>query len=125
MRGQRFVELALALQHDPTVVVCIRVIGIDPYGALVTGDCPLEPALVFQHKAEVIVRNSITGIDRDRLLVDAAGTDLAWSGWVGEPADIRARVEAAGEAGATELIYNPAGPDPLREIRAFAEATLP
>jgi hypothetical protein len=33
-------------------------------------------------------------------------------------------VEAAGEAGATELIYNPAGPDPLREIRAFAEATL-
>jgi 5,10-methylenetetrahydromethanopterin reductase len=62
--------------------------------------------------------------ERDRLLVDAAGSDLAWSGWVGEPADIRARVDAAGEAGATELIYNPAGPDPLREIRAFAEATL-
>lgn len=62
--------------------------------------------------------------DRDRVLVDAAGSDLAWSGWVGEAADIRSRVEAAGGAGATEIIYNPAGHDPLREIRAFAEATL-
>jgi len=62
--------------------------------------------------------------ERDRLLVDAAGSDLMWTGWVGEADDIRSRAEAAGHAGATELIYNPAGPDPLREIRAFAEATL-
>jgi 5,10-methylenetetrahydromethanopterin reductase len=63
--------------------------------------------------------------ERDRILIDAAGDDLDWGrSWVGVAEDIRSRVAAAGASGTTEIIYNPAGPDPLREIRAFAEATL-
>ena len=53
--------------------------------------------------------------DRDRLLIEAAGTDLAWSGWVGEPADIRARVEAAGEAGAGRGTVTRSGRGTLRK----------
>lgn len=63
--------------------------------------------------------------DRDRILVEAAGDDFNWDrSWVGDAAAIRERVAAAGESGTTEVIYNPGGPDPLREIRAFAEATI-
>lgn len=62
--------------------------------------------------------------DRDRILVDATDGQPPWNGWVGEPDDIQNRVEAEGAAGVTELIYNTGGEDPLREIRAFAEATI-
>ncbi|MDX2378873.1 MAG: LLM class flavin-dependent oxidoreductase [Acidimicrobiia bacterium] len=62
--------------------------------------------------------------DRDRLLIDGAGEELAHTGWVGEPEEIRDRVAASGDAGTTEIIYNPAGSDPLREIEAFAAAVL-
>ena len=63
--------------------------------------------------------------DRDRILVDATRGDFEWNrSWVGDAGYIRERVSEAGESGTTEIIYNPAGPDPLREIRAFAEATI-
>lgn len=62
--------------------------------------------------------------DRDRLLIDAAGADLTHTGWVGEPDRIRELVADSGAGGTTEIIYNPAGPDPLREISAFADAAL-
>ncbi|MDG2026161.1 MAG: LLM class flavin-dependent oxidoreductase [Acidimicrobiales bacterium] len=63
--------------------------------------------------------------DRDMPLLATKGSaEDPWSGWVGEAADIRARVEAAGEAGSTEILYTPAGSDLEREIRAFAAATL-
>ena len=62
---------------------------------------------------------------RDRILIDAAGADFDWNkGWVGDPAYIRNKVAEASESGTTEIIYNPAGPDPLREIEAFAEAAI-
>ncbi len=62
--------------------------------------------------------------ERDRILVDAAGPDLVHTGWVGEPDQIRDRVAEAGTSGTTEIIYNPAGADPLREIETFAAATI-
>ncbi|MEM7142821.1 MAG: LLM class flavin-dependent oxidoreductase [Actinomycetota bacterium] len=63
--------------------------------------------------------------DRDRPLLAGKGSaDNPWSGWVGDAADIRGRVEAAGAAGSTEVLYTPAGSDLEREIRAFAAATL-
>jgi 5,10-methylenetetrahydromethanopterin reductase len=62
---------------------------------------------------------------RDRILVDAAGDDLVWTrGWVGDPGYIREQLAAAAESGTTEIIYNPAGHDPIREVRAFAEAAF-
>jgi 5,10-methylenetetrahydromethanopterin reductase len=61
--------------------------------------------------------------DHDRPLLAAKGTpDDPWSGWVGEKADIAARIAASGEAGSTEILYTPAGPDLEREIRTFADA---
>ena len=61
--------------------------------------------------------------DRDRPLLATKGTDAdPWSGWVGDEADVAGRIAAAGEAGVTELIYTPAGPDVAREVRAFARA---
>ena len=62
--------------------------------------------------------------ERDRLLIDSAGPELAHTGWVGEPAQIRELVANARTNGTTEIIYNPAGADPLGEIEAFANAAL-
>ena len=62
--------------------------------------------------------------DRDRILIDATDGQPRWHGWVGEGSEIKRRVEAEGAAGVTELIFNVAGEDPLREIRAFADATM-
>jgi len=62
--------------------------------------------------------------ERDRAAVDAAGDLLGGFGWVGTVDDVRARAEAALAAGATELLYTPAGPDVAREMQAFAAAVL-
>jgi 5,10-methylenetetrahydromethanopterin reductase len=62
--------------------------------------------------------------DRDRVAVDAAGDLLGGFGWVGTVDDLHARADAAFAAGATELLYTPAGPDVAREMRAFASAVL-
>lgn len=64
-------------------------------------------------------------VERDQPLLATKGNpDDPWGGWVGDAADIRARVAAAGEAGSTEILYTPAGSDLEREIRAFAAAVL-
>lgn len=60
--------------------------------------------------------------ERDQALVTAAGPALLTPGWSGDEATIRERVEAAGAAGVTEVVYIPAGPDPNRELTAFAGA---
>ena len=59
---------------------------------------------------------------RDRALLDAAGQMITMLGWVGTRDQIRERAEAAIAAGATELMYTPAGPDVPRELRAWADA---
>ncbi|GJM38097.1 MAG: 5,10-methylenetetrahydromethanopterin reductase [Acidimicrobiales bacterium] len=63
--------------------------------------------------------------ERDRPLLATKGTETdPWSGWVGDAADMRGRVEAAGDAGSTEILYTPSGPDLEREVRAFAAAVI-
>jgi 5,10-methylenetetrahydromethanopterin reductase len=63
--------------------------------------------------------------DRDRPVLEAAPAEaMAGAGWVGEAADIAARVSASAADGVTEVLYTPAGPDVEREMRAFAAATI-
>jgi 5,10-methylenetetrahydromethanopterin reductase len=59
---------------------------------------------------------------RDRDLVAAAGPALLRTGWTGDPASVRQRLDQAGSAGITEIIYVPTGPDFKRELDAFATA---
>src|SRR5687768_11072360 len=61
---------------------------------------------------------------RDRAQLDAAGAALATTGWVGTRDEVRAKAEAAVAEGAREILYTPAGPNPARELRAFAQAVL-
>jgi 5,10-methylenetetrahydromethanopterin reductase len=60
--------------------------------------------------------------ERDRQILDAAGPALLDWGWTGDAGRVRARLEQAGSAGVTEVIYTPTGPDIRRELRAFASA---
>jgi 5,10-methylenetetrahydromethanopterin reductase len=61
---------------------------------------------------------------RDRAVLDAAGEGVGGAAWVGTPDELRARADALGAAGATELLYTPSGPDMAREMHAFAAALL-
>lgn len=60
--------------------------------------------------------------EADRAALATFEGQVPWSGWVGEAGAIRARAEEAAAAGATEILYVPAGPDPLREAEAFFRA---
>jgi len=93
--------------------------GADKWLAQVAADRPDG-----QHHLAVHEGHCTHLTDRDRLLIDGAGDGFAHTGWVGEPQAIRDLVAASADAGTTEIIYNPAGSDPLREIEAFATAVL-
>lgn len=54
--------------------------------------------------------------------ITAAGPALLQSGWTGPAASITSRIEQACQAGITEIIYAPTGPDVAREILAFLDA---
>jgi 5,10-methylenetetrahydromethanopterin reductase len=58
----------------------------------------------------------------DQPLVDVADASLIEAGWTGEAKVVAERFAAAGAAGVTDVLYNPAGPDIVGELRAFAEA---
>jgi 5,10-methylenetetrahydromethanopterin reductase len=60
--------------------------------------------------------------ERERFLFDLAGPSLTQSGWTGDDASVRAKIDAAVAAGANEIVYMPAGPDIPRELRAFMRA---
>jgi 5,10-methylenetetrahydromethanopterin reductase len=60
--------------------------------------------------------------ERDRPLLDVAGDLIQHSGMVGHDDEVKAKIDAAGAAGATEILYAPSGPDIPRELRAFARA---
>jgi 5,10-methylenetetrahydromethanopterin reductase len=57
--------------------------------------------------------------DRDRPLLD--GGLLSAFTWTGPAAEVRMRIDALEDAGATEILYAPMGPDVPRELRAFLE----
>jgi len=60
--------------------------------------------------------------DRDRLAIDELAPMLTSFGVSGTAAEVRAKVDAFGAAGVTEIAYQPAGPDIERELRAFIDA---
>jgi len=60
--------------------------------------------------------------ERERFLLERAGPMLTQSGWTGDAASVRSRVEKAAAGGATEIVYMAAGPDIPRELAAFARA---
>jgi hypothetical protein len=58
--------------------------------------------------------------DIDRTIL--APADAARLTRSGDAAATVARVESAAAAGVTEFVYQPAGPEPRREIESFIEA---
>jgi 5,10-methylenetetrahydromethanopterin reductase len=54
--------------------------------------------------------------------ITAAGPALLQSGWTGPASSINSRIEQARQAGITEIIYAPTGPDICREVLAFLDA---
>ena len=60
--------------------------------------------------------------DHEQPLLDAAGPALLDSGWTGDAGAVRAKAQEAAAAGATEIVYMPAGPDIPRELDAFMAA---
>jgi 5,10-methylenetetrahydromethanopterin reductase len=59
--------------------------------------------------------------DRDAPLLD--GDLLKSFSWTGTRAEIKARLDAVEQAGASEILYAPMGPDIPRELEAFLEAS--
>jgi 5,10-methylenetetrahydromethanopterin reductase len=57
--------------------------------------------------------------ERDRPLLD--GDLLEAFSWTGEAGEVRMRLDALADAGATEILYAPMGPDVPRELRTFLE----
>ena len=57
--------------------------------------------------------------ERDRPLLD--GELLTAFTWTGPAPEVRMRIDALAEAGATEILYAPMGPDVPRELRVFME----
>ena len=62
--------------------------------------------------------------DRDRRFALEGAWAMKGPGftWIGDAAEIRARAEQSAAAGVTELLYTPAGPDVVGEVRRMAEA---
>jgi 5,10-methylenetetrahydromethanopterin reductase len=60
--------------------------------------------------------------ERDRELIEAAGSAILETGWTGKAAEIRGHIAEAAAAGVTEIAMAMSGPDIPREIRAFARA---
>jgi len=65
-------------------------------------------------------RHLVALSERDRAALDPS-TIPAFT-CTGSPDEVRARVKAMGEAGATELLYAPIGPDIERELHTFKHA---
>jgi 5,10-methylenetetrahydromethanopterin reductase len=57
--------------------------------------------------------------DRDRLFLDPAM--LAAVSWTGTRDELAERITTTEQAGTTEILYAPSGPDRVRELRAWAE----
>lgn len=91
--------------------------GGKQWRAGIEADRPEGQRHLAVHEGHVVM---VTG--RDRPLLDAAGSALLGTGWTGDPPAVRERLDTAEQAGITEVIYTPAGPDVVRELEAFAAA---
>jgi len=117
-------ERALAAAGPALTVVYHAMYEGDPasVGALPGGvewrkrleEVPADERHLAIHEEHLV---SVT--ERDRPLLD--GDLLKAFSWTGEAAEVRMRIDALGEAGATEILYAPMGPDVPRELGAFME----
>jgi 5,10-methylenetetrahydromethanopterin reductase len=89
--------------------------GGDAWRAGIERDRPEGQRHLAIHEGHVV-----TVTDRDTPLLDEAGPALLGTGWTGDRASVRSRIENAEAVGVTEVIYTPAGPDIARELEAFA-----
>lgn len=82
-------------------------------------------AAIEQYPADVrhleIHRGHLTSLNTQDRAVVTGPMAVAFT-LSGEAAEVRARVEQLGAAGVTDLAYQPTGPDPRRELRAFIDA---
>ena len=60
--------------------------------------------------------------ERDRNAIHEAGAGILEYGWTGSAAKIRSAAANSAALGVTEIVYTPAGPDIVGEIKAFAKA---
>lgn len=98
--------------------------GVDgfPGGAAWREEVEREPA---ESRHLVVHRDHLTGVTpRDRAAL-GDGSLVGSFTWTGSPDDVLARARAAADAGATELLYAPSGPDIERELRTFRDALQP
>jgi 5,10-methylenetetrahydromethanopterin reductase len=65
----------------------------------------------------------VTVTARDQALLDEAGPAILKTGWTGTRDEIAAHLRRAADAGVTEVVYTPAGPDIARELASFASAS--
>lgn len=68
-------------------------------------------------------RHCIALNDADRTAWDAGGHAMLDAVTItGRPRQVRERLAAAVDQGVTEVVFQPCGPDPARELEAFARA---
>ena len=79
----------------------------------------LEEIPAAERHLAVHEEHLVTVTERDRPLLD--GDLLKAFSWTGEAAEVRMRIDALVEAGATEILYAPMGPDIPRELRTFMD----
>lgn len=116
--GYAAMVLHAAWQHDPTSVDQLP--GGAQWRARVEDEQPQGHGHLVVHEGHLV---RLT--DRDRPAVAAAGAGIAALGWTGDAERLRERFAQAAAAGVTEVLYIPAGPDPGRELTAFAAAVTP
>lgn len=80
-------------------------------------DVPAEQRHLALHDGHLVAVN-----ERDRPFV--TGEVLAGTGLAVSPSALRDKLAGLAEGGATEIAYQPAGPDIPRELEAFANAAL-
>ena len=78
---------------------------------------PPEERHVFIHEGHLCAMT-----DRDRAAVRQAAPMVRAVGFTGTASELRAKVEAYAATGATELVYQPAGPDIPGELERMAGA---
>jgi len=79
---------------------------------------PPERRHLAVHEGHLV---ELTDRDRAALAAGAVGLIPAFT-LTGPPEEVRSRVAGLSGAGVTEVAYQPSGPDPGRELRAFAAA---
>lgn len=102
---------ALYEQHSP---VLRSLPGADAWVEAIEA-VPAETRHLAIHRGHLTQLNDI-----DRLMM--TGSLAARISQSGSAAQIRDRVAAAAADGTTEFVYQPAGPDPMRELEAFITA---